>query len=74
MSAAEHVGHVAPEDVHIEKHVQPEPGLALGESALKWYDVAPSDAPVPLAIRALARRNLRDGTRVPSASPASSGS
>ena len=49
--------------VHISKVARPESRLTLGETALKWYDLAPEDAPVPLAIRALARRNLRDAAR-----------
>ena len=48
---------------HFEKIAHPEPSLALGETSLKWYDVAPDDAPVPLAIRAVARRCLRDAAR-----------
>ena len=49
--------------VHVSKLVRPEARLTLGETALKWYDLAPEDALVPLAIRALARRNLRDAAR-----------
>jgi hypothetical protein len=60
MSAVEQLGDVAREYVHVEKHVQPAPGLSLGKSVLKWYDLAPDEEPVPLAIRVLARRNLRD--------------
>jgi hypothetical protein len=48
---------------HVEKIAQPQPSLALGDTVLKWYDVAPDDAPVPLAIRAVARRCLRDAHR-----------
>ena len=51
---------VAVEYQHVDKFARPEPSLALGDTVLKWYDVAPDDAPVPLAIRALARRSLRD--------------
>jgi len=54
---------VAAEYQHVDKFARPEPSLALGDTALKWYDVAPDDAPVPLAIRALARRSLRDASR-----------
>jgi hypothetical protein len=54
---------VAPDYRHIEKFARPEPSLALGDTVLKWYDVAPDDAPVPLAIRAVARRSLRDACR-----------
>ena len=35
----------------------------LGDALLKWYDIAPHETPVPLAIRALARRCLRDATK-----------
>ncbi len=49
--------------VHTSKVVRPASRLTLGETVLKWYDLAPEDAPVPLAIHALARRNLRDAAR-----------
>ena len=58
MSALEHAATVP--YVHVEKLVRPEPSLLLGATALKWYDIAPDDEPVPLATRALARRCLRD--------------
>ena len=48
---------------HVEKIARPEPSLALDETVLKWYDIAPDEAPVPLAVRALARRSLRDASR-----------
>jgi len=54
---------VAADYRHAEKFAHAEPGLALGDTNLKWYDVAPDDAPVPLAIRAVARRCLRDAAR-----------
>ena len=56
MSALERVASVAPEYRHVEKIACPEPSLALDDAVLKWYDIAPDDAPVPLAVRALARR------------------
>ncbi len=62
MSAVEHAS-VAADYRHAEKIAQPEPSLALGDTLLKWYDVAPDDEPVPLAIRAVARRCLRDAAR-----------
>jgi hypothetical protein len=49
--------------VHFPKLVRPEPRLTLYDAVLKWYDIAPEDAPVPLAVRALARRNLRDASK-----------
>jgi hypothetical protein len=60
VSAVEQVAGVDPEYRHIEKVVHPEPSLALNGTILKWYDIASEEAPVPLALRALARRNLRD--------------
>jgi hypothetical protein len=62
MSALEETS-VAPDYRHGEKVACAEPSLALGDTILKWYDVAPDDAPVPLAIRAVARRSLRDARR-----------
>jgi hypothetical protein len=63
MSALAQVG-VRPEYRHTSKLVRPEANLTLGVTVLKWYDIAPADNPVPLAIRALARRNLRDGAKL----------
>ena len=63
MSALEVDREAAAEYVHVSKRVRPESGLTLGETTLKWYDLAPEHTPVPLAIRALARRNLRDAGR-----------
>ena len=48
---------------HLTKEIAPAEPITLGASALKWYDIAPDDAPVPLAVRALARRSLRDAWR-----------
>jgi hypothetical protein len=62
MSALEHLA-VEAGYRHAPKVATPEAGLTLGGSVLKWYDVAPADAPVPLAVRALARRNLRDASK-----------
>jgi hypothetical protein len=63
VSALEHVVGVTPDYTHVEKIATSEPSLALDGTILKWYDIAPEDAPVPLAVRALARRNLRDAAR-----------
>ena len=60
MSALEHVG-VGPGYVHHPKLARPGPSVLLGATVLKWYDVAPEDEPVRLAVRALARRALQDG-------------
>jgi hypothetical protein len=62
MSALEQVG-VRPDYQHSSKLVCPEASLTLRDAVLKWYDIAPEEAPVPLAVRALARRNLRDGSK-----------
>jgi len=63
VSALERAVGVSDEYRHVEKIACPEPSLALDETVLKWYDIAPDDAPVPLAVRALARRSLRDAWR-----------
>ena len=44
---------------HLTKAITPAPCIELGESSLKWYDIAPADEPVPGPIRALARGSLR---------------
>ena len=62
MSTLAQVG-VSPDYEHVSKLVTPQTGITLGGTALKWYDIAPAEAPVPLAVRALARRNLRDGSK-----------
>ena len=62
MSAVEEVG-VGPDYLHSSKLIRPEASLTLGDAVLKWYDIALAEAPVPLAMRALARRNLRDGSK-----------
>ena len=61
MSALEQV--VDPEYRHAPKVATPQPSIMLRDAILKWYDIAPSEAPVPIAIRALARRCLRDGIK-----------
>lgn len=62
MSALEQTS-VAADYRHAEKFANAEPSLALGDTILKWYDVAPDETPVPLAVRAVARRCLRDAAR-----------
>ena len=37
----------------------PGQSIALGDAVLKWYDIAPTDAPVPAAISDLARLGAR---------------
>jgi hypothetical protein len=51
------------QSVRAYRVAEPQPSLMLKAAILKWYDVAPPDEPVPLAIRALARRCLRDGAK-----------
>lgn len=61
------VGERAPVDPayrHEPKHARPAPSIVLGETVLKWYDIAPVDDPVPDELRALARRELADGVRL----------
>jgi hypothetical protein len=62
MSAIEHTL-VEPGEGNEYRIAEPQPSLMLKDAILKWYDIAPPDEPVPLAIRALARRCLRDGTK-----------
>jgi hypothetical protein len=45
--------------LHHTKAVTPALVLAVGDSWLKWYDIAPAERPVPAPIRALARGTLR---------------
>jgi hypothetical protein len=63
VNAVETAGSVTPGYRHVEKVVESAPTIALDGALLKWYDIAPGDAPVPLAVRALARRNLRDASK-----------
>jgi len=49
---------VAPGYVHITKLIQSASPLELGDALLKWYDIAPAGAPVPVEIRELARGAL----------------
>jgi len=45
--------------MHRRKHAKPGPVLALPGASLKWYEIAPPEAPVPAEISALARDFLR---------------
>jgi hypothetical protein len=62
MSVLDRIGQVRPEYRHISKLIQPAPSLALDGAVLKWYDIAPAEAPVPLEIRELARGGLREAS------------
>jgi hypothetical protein len=44
---------------HVTKAVEPAAPIELGDTVLKWYDLAPADDHVPGPIRALARGSLR---------------
>jgi hypothetical protein len=44
---------------HMTKAITPGTPITLGESVLKWYDIAPADEHVPSDIHVLARGNLR---------------
>jgi hypothetical protein len=59
MSVVEQHDVVTPAYRHIYKRIQPGPCLELGDSSLKWYDIAPPEAPVPESIRELARDDLQ---------------
>ena len=48
---------------HDAKLATQQPSIALGDAVLKWYDIARPDTPVPIAIRAIARRCLRDAVK-----------
>jgi hypothetical protein len=63
VSAVEQTAAVGEGYVHAPKIVAAQPGIELQGADLKWYDIAADDAPIPLAIRALARRNLRDAAK-----------
>ncbi len=63
MSVLERIGVVRPDYEHISKRVTAAPSIALADAVLKWYDIAPADAPVPSEIRALARSGLEQASR-----------
>ena len=43
---------------HATKEIEPAPAITLGETVLKWYDIAPADEPVPSHVLVLARGTL----------------
>jgi hypothetical protein len=63
VSALEQVGAIDEGYRHIAKVARPQSTLTLRSTVLKWYEIAPAEAPVPLVVRALARRCLRDATK-----------
>ena len=44
---------------HGAKQIERAPTIALGDTVLKWYDIAPGDRPVPSGVQVLARGTLR---------------
>lgn len=48
---------------HVPKLVRPRPSLALDDTLLKWYEVAPAGAPVPNRVRELAYEAICRGAR-----------
>ena len=44
---------------HLTKEIASAAPIELGDTVLKWYDIAPADEPVQRPIRALARASLR---------------
>ena len=50
---------VTPGYRHIYKRIQSAPCVEVGDTTLKWYDLAPADAPIPDEVRELARRDLQ---------------
>jgi hypothetical protein len=43
---------------HSSKLIRPATSITLGDSVLKWYDIAPADEPVPAELQVLARGSL----------------
>ena len=43
---------------HGSKEIEPAPAITLGETVLKWYDIAPADDPIPAELLILARGTL----------------
>jgi hypothetical protein len=53
-SVLEQTGHVQSDYLHIPKVARPRSMLVLDEGVLKWYDIAPAAAAVPVGVRELA--------------------
>ena len=62
-SVLERLGQVDPGYRHGPKVATPHATVILGDAILKWYDIAPADAPVPPEIDDLARHALHKGSR-----------
>jgi hypothetical protein len=55
---------VRPEYLHAEKVARPGQSVALGDTLLKWYEIAPSSAAIEPAVSDLARLALADAARL----------
>ena len=62
-SVLEQRGRVGSEYVHVPKVVRPGTILVLDDTVLKWYEIAPEEAPIPLRVRDLAYDALCRATR-----------
>ena len=49
---------------HCEKLALPGTSIALGDTVLKWYEIAREDAPVPASVADLARLGLVEASRL----------
>ncbi len=56
-------GHVRADYQHATKVVRPGSILVLGDTVLKWYEIAPESTPVPLRVREAAYDALCRGSR-----------
>ena len=63
MSALDQVAGVTRDYRHVTKQIRPAPCLTLDGTVLKWYDIAPDDAPISDEIRDLARGSLEEASR-----------
>ncbi len=62
-SVLEQDARVRPDYVHASKVVRPGSILAVGDTFLKWYEIAPAEAPVPIGVRELAYDAVCRGSR-----------
>ena len=52
---------VAPEYLHVTKHIRPGPTVNVDGAELKWYEISTAEEPVPRYVRDLAREALGSG-------------
>jgi hypothetical protein len=62
-SVLEQRGRVGLDYVHAPKEVRPGTILVLDDTVLKWYEIAPAEAPIPLRVRDLAYEALCRASR-----------